>query len=258
MRPSKVLALALVATVAMGSAAAGEDETKAPAKAPAADAKKDAPAATEPRTEEQLAALRAKILGGLLDPKPQVRSAAADAIVFAWPDSAAILDAALASTDAGVRFEATVLLRRPELGDMRARIRPRLSDTDMRVRMHAVRAARHLKWPEIEPEFIRIVAGDPSFLVIQETLRGLEEIGTIACAQVVFRGWTTDVNEDHHRRYKRVLVKVIGADHGEDVEKWRTAIEKAETEARARKPAAKQPAPKRSPDAPPAEKNDKK
>jgi hypothetical protein len=254
MRTAKILALALVAAVAAANAAAGEDEKKVPAKPPAADAKKDGATATEERTEEQLAALRAKILGGLIDPKPQVRSAAADAIVFSWPDSTPILDAALASPDAGVRFEATVLLRRPELGDQRVRIRPRLSDTDMRVRMHAVRAARHLKWPEIEPEFIRIVGGDPSFLVIQETLRGLEDIGTIACAQVVFRGWSTDVNEDHHRRYKRVLVKVIGADHGEDVEKWRTAIEKAETEARAKKPAAKQPAPKRSPEAPPAEK----
>jgi len=245
MRRSTVLLLVLVPVFATGRATADDDPAKAPAKAPAAESKKDAspaPAAgaaaakPEPRTEEQLDALRKQVLSGLTDPKPQVRAAAAENIVFTWPDSAPILDAALKADDAGVRFEATVLLRREELGDMRDRIRPRLADADARVRLHAVRAARHLDWPEIEPDFIRIVSGDPSFLVIQEALFGLEKVGTIACAQVVFRGWTTDTVEDHHRRYKRVLVKVVGADFGEEVDKWRTAIEKLETAARAQKP----------------------
>jgi hypothetical protein len=236
MSKSTLLVLALVPLLVAGRATADDDvPKKKPAPAAAADG-----AATEkapPRTEEQLAELQKQILDGLGDAKPQVRAKAADAIVFTWPDSKAILDAALASDKADVRFEATCLLRRAELGDMKSRIRPRLSDADARVRTHAVRAARLLDWPEIEPDLVRLLNTDPSWLVLQETLRGLEDRGSAACLQSVFRGWNADHNDDHRPRFKRVLVKILKNDYGDDMDKWHAAIEQAETAWRAAKAA---------------------
>jgi len=234
-RIAKLFVLALVPALAVGRASADDATVKKPA--PAAPADGAAAEKPEPRTEEQLAELQKKILEGLTDPKPAVRVAAADAIVFSWPESTLILDAALTSERAEVRFEATCLLRRPELGDMRDRIRPRIADSDPRVRMHAVRAARLLKWPEIEPDFVRIVNGDASWLVIQETLRGLEDVGSAACLQTVFRGWTRESNPDRRPRFKRVLVKILKNDFGDELDKWRAAIEQAESAARAAKTA---------------------
>jgi len=235
MRRAALLVLLLVPALAGGRAAAGDDVEKKPAPAAAAEgAEAEKPPA---RTEEQLAELQKKILEGLADSKPQVRAAAADAIVFAWPDSKIVLDAALASDRAEVRCEATCLLRREELGDMRERIVPRLADSEARVRMFAVRAARRLEWPEIEPEFIRLLNGDVSWLVLQETLRGLEDRGTAACLQSVFRGWQAEHNDDHRLRFKRVLVKLLKNDFGDELDKWRAAIEQAESAARAAKAA---------------------
>jgi hypothetical protein len=211
------------------------------------NAKKDASAKpVVQRTPEQIAELKKEILAGLADAKPKLRAEAADKLVFAWPDTTPALDEALASENPTVRMEAACLLRREELGDMRERIRTKLYDPLAAVRILAVRAARHLKWPEIEPEFVRLLAGDASFEVKQETLVGLETLGTIACAKTVLDGWVREEDKGRRSRFKRVLVAVLKCDKGEDVDAWRTAIEQAETAARAAKapqqPPAKQPA----------------
>jgi hypothetical protein len=249
MRRSAPLVVLFVAAFSAGRATADDAVEKRPA--PAAATEATAAEKPAPRTEEQLAALQKQILDGLADPKPQARAAAAQAIVFAWPDSKVVLDAALASDRADVRFEATCLLRRDELGDVRDRIRPRLADADARVRVFAVRAARRLDWPEIEPDFIRILDGDPSWLVLQETLRGLEDHGSAGCLQSVFRGWIRETSEDHRLRFRRVLVKILKNDYGDDLDKWRAAIEQAESAWRAAK-AAKAPPPAKAAKAPAA------
>jgi hypothetical protein len=120
--------------------------------------------------------------------------------------------------------------------------------------MFAMRAARRLDWPEIESEFIRLLNGDASWLVLQETLRGLEDRGTAACLQSVFRGWQAEHSDDHRLRFKRVLVKLLKNDFGDDLDKWRAAIEQAESAARAAKAAKPaKPAKSEQPAKPPAD-----
>jgi HEAT repeat protein len=221
----------LVLVVALASAPARAGDA-APAARPATGAAADAPAPVV-RTAAQIAALRKAILEGFANEQPSARAAAADMVVAAWPDTAPILDDALVSKSAGVRLEATCTLGRQELGDMRDRIRGRLSDSDDLVRRQAVRAARHLEWPEIEPALIGCVARDSAWIVRQEALRGLLDRGTVACLMTVFEGWQAEKDDEHRARFKRVLVKVVGSDAGDDAEKWRTAIEKAQAKARA-------------------------
>ncbi len=233
-------AAGLIASLLLAAVAAADDAKDAAAskEAPAKDA--PAKAAAPARTPEQIAELKKEILAGLADAKPKLRAAAADKLVFAWPDTVAALDEALVSANPTVRFEAVCLLRREELGDMRERIHAKLYDPLAEVRILAVRAARHLKWPEIEPEFIRLLGGDASFEVKQEVLVGLETLGTIACAKTVLDGWVREEDKGRRSRFKRVLVAVLKCDKGEDVDAWRAAIEEAETAARAAK-AAKEP-----------------
>jgi len=220
-----LLVIALAGAPALGGDAA-------PAARPAAGGATQTPAPVV-RTAAQIAALRKAILDGFANEQPSARAAAADMLVAAWPDTAPILDDALVSKIAGVRLEATCVLGRTELGDMRERIRDRIADSDDLVRRQAVRAARHLDWPEIEPAFIRIVGRDSAWIVRQEALRGLQDHGTVACLLTVFEGWQAEKDDEHRARFKRVLVKIVGSDEGDDVEKWRVAIEKAQAKARA-------------------------
>jgi len=227
--------LLLVVALAAAPARAG-DPAPAPAAKPATGGAATAPApAPVVRTAEQIAALRKAIFDGFASAQPAARAAAGDLVVAAWPDTVPILDDALVAKNAGVRLEATTLLDRAELGDMRDRIRDRISDSDDLVRRQAVRAARHLEWPEIEPALIRIVARDSAWIVRQEALRGLLDHGTVACLTTVLEGLQGEKDDEHRARFKRVLVKIVGSDLGDDVNAWRTAIEKAQEKARAAK-----------------------
>jgi HEAT repeat protein len=231
-RAAAVLALAVLAAA---PAFAGD---AAPAPRPAAGAaaaSASAPGDKNGRTAEQIAALKKAILDGFSDPQMAVRAAATDVLLAAWPDSAPILDEALVSKDPQVRLSATCVLGRQDLGDMRDRIRARLADADDLVRRQAVRAARHLDWTELEPSLMRIVSRDPAWIVRQEALKGLLDRGTLACLTTVLEGWQAEKDDEHRARYKRVLVKILGTDAGEDVEAWRTAIDKALEKARAAK-----------------------
>ena len=224
-------ASALLIFASMSSALAGDAE---PPKAPAPDTA--AAAAPAPaRTPDQVSALRKAILDGFADVHAHARTAAADLVIAAWPDTAPILDEALVSKDAGVRLEAATLLGRDELGDMRDRIRRKFADADDLVRRQAVRAARHLEWPEVEPALVAFVARDGAWIVRQEALRGLLDHGTVACLRTVLNGWHADKDDEHRARYKRILVKLLGSDLGDDTNAWLTAIEKAESKARAAK-----------------------
>ena len=197
-----------------------------------ADAGDEAGPAQAPRTAEQLAALRKLVLDGLADPKPNVRVAAADAIVAAWPDSAPVLDEALASKSSEIRLEAVNLLSSEALGDQRDRIRKKFDDAHADVRRQAVRIARRLPWPEAEPSFMRLIARDPEWIVRQEALRGLESLGTTNCLHAVLEGWIAERDADRRRRYKRVLMAIVKTDCGDDEDAWRASIHKAELGAR--------------------------
>ena len=217
-------ALVLLAGAAFADVA---PPAQAPAKADAGGPAAEPAPATPKRTPEQLANLRKLILDGLADSKTAARAESAEILLVTWPDSAPILDEALASKAAAVRIEAVQLLGREELGDVRPRIRERFSDTNPTVRMHAIRVARRLDWPEAEPDYIRRVTGDSEWIVCHEALRALEDRGTAACLAAVFAGWSHERDADRRRRHHRVLVKVVGADHGDDEEAWKVAIEKA-------------------------------
>jgi hypothetical protein len=186
-----------------------------------------AKAQTPARTAEQIATLRKLVLEGLANQRLSKRAEACELLVTSWPDSAPILDEALASKTDTVRLEAVRLLARPELGDVRDRVQPRFKDAIPSVRVQAVRVARHMTWPEVERDFIRLVSEESSWEVRQEALRGLEDLGTKKCLTVVFAGWSNEEDPARRRRYRRVLVKILAADHGDDAAKWADAIEAA-------------------------------
>jgi hypothetical protein len=188
------------------------------------------------RSQDQLCALRVAVLQGLAEGKPASLAAAAQMIVAAWPDSEAALDEALVSTAAEVRLEAVRLLSRPELGDVRDRIARMFDDPSEPVRRQAIRAARRLAWPEIEPRFVEALARDRAWSVRQEALRALEDRGTWKCLRAVVEGWAGDRDPDHRRHYRRVLLALLGTDCGDDVDAWRTAVDAAETNGRRPKP----------------------
>ena len=231
---------ALVLALAAAPLLAGDGD-KAPAKdgagKPAAAAAGAATPAAKPapRTPEQLAALRVAVLDGFAKPDMKSRGDAGDLLVGAWPDSAPILDEALASKSAQVRLEAVSLLRREELGDVRARIRRMVADTDEAVRRQAIRAGRHLKWPEFETDLMKVVQSEREWSVRQEALRGLEDRGTLKCAYIVLTAMGSEDDAQRRKAYKRVLVAVVGEDHGDDAGAWTAAINDARAKADAKK-----------------------
>ncbi len=212
----------LAATAALVLLVAG-----APARA-ADETKPQQPA----RTAQQVLTLRKTILDGLAAPNPTDRAAAAELLIATWPDSAPILDEALSSKSTDLRLEAVGLLSREELGDQRERIVPKLTDASETVRRQAVRVARKLKWPELEKHLTQIITSDPSWPVRQEALRGLEDRGTTKCLRLVLSGFMSEKVADRKSRFRRVLVAVLGTDHGEDVEAWAAAVTDAVTKAK--------------------------
>jgi HEAT repeat protein len=233
---SRATLAALVLALAATPLLAGDGE-KAPAKDGAAKAAAAAKPAAKPapRTPEQLAALRVAVLDGLANAEFKARAEAGDLLVGAWPDSAPILDEALSSKTAQVRLEAVSLLRREELGDVRARIRAKVTDSDEAVRRQAIRAGRHLKWPEFETDLMSVVKNDHSWSVRQEALRGLEDRGTLKCAYIVLTAMASEEDAQRRKAYRRVLVVVVGEDHGEDAGAWTAAISDARAKADAKK-----------------------
>ena len=229
----RAAAVALLLALSSTPLLAGDGD-KSTAKAGAA---KPAAAATKaaPRTPEQLAALRVAVLEGFAKTDMKSRGDAGDLLVAAWPDSAPILDEALGSRSAQVRLEAVMLLRREELGDVRPRIRRMVTDSDENVRRQAIRAGRHLKWPEFEPDLVAVVKSDSSWGVRQEALRGLEDRGTLRCAYIVLTAMFGEEDLDRRKAYKRVLVAVLGEDHGDDQAAWSAAIADARAKADAKK-----------------------
>jgi HEAT repeat protein len=220
---STVLAVMVATGLALG----------APSALRADDAPPAAPKAGTARTAEQMATLRASIPAGFADAKsPANRAAAAQLVVAAWPDSAAVLDEALASNDADVRLEAVRVLERAELGDVKPRLLKRFDDAAESVRRQAIRVARKLVWPEAEPRYVDAVATDAAWSVRQEALRALEDRGTVKCLRVVLDGFAGEKNVDRRRSYRRVLLALLAADHGDDVEAWRAAVDEAELRAR--------------------------
>jgi hypothetical protein len=216
----RTLIVSLVALAAAPAAVAGDGAgAAAPQKAA--------------RTETQMAALRKSVLDGLADVKnPKARVAAADLVVATWPDSAPVLDEALASTSVEVRLEAVRLLERTELGDVKDRIKAKFTDASEQIRRQAFRAARRLEWPEAEASFVDAVAHDAAWTVRQEALRALEGRGTWRCLRVVVEGWLAEKNVDRRRCYRRVLLAHLKTDYGDDPDAWRTAVDEAERKAR--------------------------
>ncbi len=228
---SRATVAALVLALAATPLLAGDGD-KGAAK-PAAAAKSDAKPA--PRTPEQLAAIRLAVLEGFAKPDAKSRADAGDLLVAAWPDSAPILDEVLGAKDAAVRREGVSLLGREELGDTRARIRRMIGDSDESVRRQAIRAGRHLKWPEFEPDLMKIVQNERSWIVRQEALRGLEDRGTLKCVYIVLTAMSSEEDAQRRKAYKRVLVAILGEDHGDDAAAWTAAISDARAKADAKR-----------------------
>jgi hypothetical protein len=183
-------------------------------------------------TPAQIEALRARLLSAITSKGSEQRGLAADEIVSQWPASEAALDAAIASPVVEARLEAVRLLGRKELGDQRRRIARCVRDTDPRVRVVAVRAARHARGEGVETLLLEVLSAERQWVVRQEVLRGLEDVGTTACLRPVLSEWSAERDEVRRARSRRVMTKVLRTDHGEDFEAWSLAVDAALTAAR--------------------------
>jgi hypothetical protein len=166
------------------------------------------------------------------------RGDAMDLILSNWPATAAFLDSALRDSNAAVRVEATRLLAEDRIGEPVRRVRPRLRDTHVGVRMLAARVVRQRKLAQLELELAKLMRHDTSAAVRQEALRSLEEVGTIASAPALLELWE-DTEEDRvKRRARQALVRIIGVDHADNAEAWTAAVQAATLAARAKAPVA--------------------
>jgi HEAT repeat protein len=213
-------ALALLLVLALGAPAFAAEGAEKPAV----------------RTPEQIAALRKNVLEGFAHKKAAARVSAAQLLVAAWPDSAPILDEALASTTVEVRLEAVRLMERRELGDMRERLRKAIADKDPSVRRTAIRIARHVaqrgEFEGLENELVGPATKDHAWIVRQEALYTLESVGSTKCLRRVLECWNLEKDPEHRSTTRRVLVTLLGVDHGEDVDAWRKAVDAAVLRAR--------------------------
>ncbi len=186
----------------------------------------DAPksSAAVPTRESRGETLGKAILPLLASKRAADRARGIDKLLANWPDSKPVLEAALESRSARVRLTVTHVLRLRFLSDTTSWIRRRMADRDAAVRVLAVRAARHRRLENVEEALIRLVRKDPRWAVQQEALRALETLGTTECLDEVLCGWEWAENDDQRRRYKRVLVRIVGRDVGDDYEGWFDAI----------------------------------
>jgi len=193
----------------------------APAKPATGETAKGETAVPEP-TKASVERL-AKIVTELQSPKRATRVKAAAWVVARWPTSARALDSALRSKSEVARIEAVRLLGHERLGDASGRLRIGLADVSPRVRATALRVVRHGAYASLESRVIDLMCNDAEWVVRQEAIRALEEIGTRECLQPVLSAWSLEDDKDRKRRYRRVLRALLEEDFGDDVEAWRTA-----------------------------------
>jgi hypothetical protein len=167
----------------------------------------------------------AKVLSDLGDDDRAVRAAAATWVVENWPASARVVDSALVSTNEAARLEAVRLLDDARLGNNSRRLVRALTDASAPVRIAALRAIRHRGYDSFERDALRIMQDDPEWVVRQEAIRTLEDIGTAASLRPVIAAWSQEADEDRRRRYRRVLRAILLQDFGDDADRWRKALD---------------------------------
>jgi HEAT repeat protein len=91
--------------------------------------------------------------------------------------------------------------------------------------MFAARVAGHRRYKGLEQALVKRVSSDGEWKVRREALRALEVVGSRRCLEQIVGQLSIEEDESHARRYRRVLEKLLGERHGDDIDAWRKAVE---------------------------------
>jgi hypothetical protein len=197
-------------------------EAQASAKPDETDAAQEEPEADPDAPSERLIERIVKRLG---DKSVRERAIASDWVMNNWPESRAVLERALDGRVEAARMAAVHLLGREELGDTSELLKKAVGNPSSKVRVFASRIIWQGEYRHLEPELVlRVMLNDPEWAVRLEALRGLKSIGTMRCAKVVLYSFRTSNKPRYRKRCLRVLRRVTGQSHGENVRAWENAI----------------------------------
>ncbi len=175
-----------------------------------------------PETDARVFDVYVGALGGTDAKKREV----AEAWLFEnWPSSKDVLVAALETGGERGRVECVRLLDDERITDPRALVLSKLADQSAAVRATALRVARHRKLKDLEERVIDLMRKDPEWIVRQEAVRALEDLGSSQCLTHVLAGWSREQDPDRRRKYVRVLRTLLGTDLGDDEDAWRQAVD---------------------------------
>jgi hypothetical protein len=219
-------------------AAASPDASNAKTPAPESSAR---PAAAEPQAPTTLTSADRELLRQVETGSAAEREIALAAIGAAWPRTKPLFDTMVAHPTVAVRLAATALLGDGRVPAPLPYVSELLSDTAPSVRRTATRLVRTLRLTTLESRILAKLA-DADRAVRAEAIRTLEEIASPASLQTLVDQWYLEADLSLRPRFLRVLRKVTGEDHGEDVDKWREAVERARRRAEDAKSAAPAPA----------------
>lgn len=186
-----------------------------------------APDATESvQDEAALSAEALRLQNALGSESVEQRRAATEWILDTWPKFRDVLATVLRESPETPRNEAVRILDDARIEDPFPLLEPSLTDESKKVRITALRVARHRRLTGAETHALEMMRKDPLWVVRQEAIRTLESVGTEMCLPHVMAAWTSETDKDRRRRYRRVMAALLGEDFGdEDAAAWYRAAD---------------------------------
>jgi len=177
-------------------------------------------------TDEGLSTEGEHIRQGLASEELALRVKAAEWIVETWPKWRSAIEHALTKEPSEtVRVEAVRILDHEAVGDIDQLVLTALDDKSAKVRVATLRVVRHRMITGAETRAVEIMRSDPTWMVRQEAIRTLEDVGGSMCLPHVMSAWSGELDKDRRRRYRRVMAALLGEDFGEDTAGWYRAAD---------------------------------
>jgi hypothetical protein len=185
-----------------------------------------APDTASPEEAERRSAESERLIKALCSGDRERRVGAVEWIVDTWPKWRETVKFALReSEDEAPRLEAVRLLDDERITGSLPLVEIALDDKSHKVRAAALRVARHRGFADIEKRAVDLMRSDPTWMVRQEAIRTLEDIGSDMCLPHVMAAWSGETDRDRKRRYRRVMKALLGEDFGDDATAWYRAAD---------------------------------
>jgi hypothetical protein len=176
--------------------------------------------------EQELSVEQERLLMGLSSEDRKERVKATEFIIASWPRWRPLVQHVLRNeTNETARVEVVRVLDDRRVTDVRPLVEMALRDKSARVRTAALRVARHRKITEVEARALELMRTDAMWVVRQEAIRTLEDIGGELCLPHVLAAWANEQDKDRKRRYRRVMKALLGDDFGDDSNAWYAAAD---------------------------------